>query len=75
MPAKKNKSKPASDENRRSDQGNGGNSPAHPYEVDGNLQKKYEGYDEDRSSQDVRYRRDFDVDENGINQRKDQYKN
>lgn len=74
MPAKKNKSKPASDEDRRSVQSNGRNSPAHPYDADGNLQKKYEGYDEDRSSQDVRHRPDFDVDENDINQRKDQYK-
>jgi len=57
MPAKKNKSnKPASDENRRIDQSNGRNSPAHPYDADDNLQKKYEGYDEDQSSQDTRYR-------------------
>jgi hypothetical protein len=75
MPAKKSGSnKPASDENRRSEQSHGRNSPAYPYEADENLQKSYEGYDEDRSSKDPRYEQDFDVDEE-INQRKGKYKN
>jgi hypothetical protein len=76
MPAKKSGSnKPAPDENRRSEQSHGRNSPAYPYEADENLEKSYEGYDEDQSSQDPRYQQDFDVDENNINQRKGQYKN
>ena len=74
MPAKKNgNSKRASNENRRSSQSHGRNSPAFPYEADENLKKGYQGYDEDRNSQDPRYEQDFDVDENNINQRKDQY--
>jgi len=75
MPTKKNGSTNPSDENGQSGQSNGRNSPAYPYEADENLQKNFEGYDEDRTSQDPRYKADFDVDENEVNQRKDQYKN
>jgi len=75
MPANKNGgNKPASDENRRNDQHRGRNSPAYPYEADKNLEKGYEGYDEDRSSLDPR-ESDFDTGENDISKRKDQYKN
>lgn len=66
MPAKRNRSdKPGSDENRRTDQNHVRNSPAYPYEADENLQKSYQGYDEERSSFDPPYEDDFDVDENG----------
>ena len=75
MPAnKKGDNKPASDENRRRDRSHDRNSPAYPYEADENLQKGYQGYDEDRSSHDPRHERDFDVDENDISKRKIQYK-
>jgi hypothetical protein len=76
MPGKKSESnKPASDQNGRSEPSRGRNTPAYPNEADENLQKSYEGYDEDRSSEDPRRQQDFDVDENDMNQRKEQHKN
>jgi len=76
MPAKKDESnKPTTDKTHFSKRRHGKNSPAFPYEADENLEKSYEGYDADRSSEDPRLEQDFDVDENDINQREGQYKN
>ncbi|HET9825105.1 MAG TPA: hypothetical protein VFP87_07210 [Chitinophagaceae bacterium] len=76
MPAKRNRSKKhASDENRPGDQNRGRSSPAFPYEADENLQKGYGAYDEEKNSSDPRYQQNFDIDENDIDEGKDEYKN
>lgn len=73
MPRKKNRSnQPASGRNRRATKG-GRNSPDQSYDADENLQRPYQGYDENKSSSDPRYEKDFDADEDNVNDRQSEY--
>jgi hypothetical protein len=70
MPAKKNRSsKKSSDKNPSANITSGKSSPEKLSD-----ENRYEGYDEERSSYNPSHESDYDVDENDINQRSDEYK-
>lgn len=63
-------SKLASDENRLGKAWK--ESPDQPYDAGEKVQEPYKGYDEDRTSFNPEYEKDFDVDENEIRPHKDE---
>jgi hypothetical protein len=70
MPAKKNRSsKNSSDKNPSANTTRGRSSPEKLSD-----ENRYEGYEEKRNSYNPAHESDYDVDENDINQRSDEYK-
>ncbi len=74
MPVKRNRgNQKDSDKNRRGNVNRGRSSPSRSHDTDENLHKRYEGYDEKRTSLNPDYEKNFDVDEKDINQRIEKY--
>ena len=74
MSNKRNRSNHGASDKDRPGANRGGSSPEKPFDTNENLHNRYEGYDEERSSLNPEYEKNFDVEENDIDQREGENK-